>query len=161
MKLVSLRRRTVICLCPIFQMPQSSAPYVITIIKVNEDIRTAVMPEFWFYINITTNVGPFPTYFIIDHFISINYCKYRLILLPPHNSPRISHVCCYFCRKIRGWNGFQKHTVNTTGSNPKRYTRACSESVLNSVQSSEPRQQSNYSDWDTGWTIDDLFFFFF
>lgn len=55
----------------------------------------------------TTNVGPFATYFVIDHFMAINYLKYRLMLLPHHNSARVSHVCCYFYTRTRGWNGCQ------------------------------------------------------
>jgi len=55
----------------------------------------------------TTNVGPSPTYFVIDHFMAVNYPEYFLMLLPLHNSARVSHVCCYFYTKARGWNGCQ------------------------------------------------------
>ena len=83
--------------------------------------------------------------------------KYRLILLAPHNSARIIHVCCYLCRKTRGWNGFQSTKFILNDSNPKQDTWACSKFDLNSTQSSEPKQQNRYSDWDTGWRVDEFF----
>jgi len=64
--------------------------------------------NFALYKNITTtNVGSSPTYFVIDHFMAANYLKYWLMLLPLNNSARVSHVCCYFYKKTRGWNGCQ------------------------------------------------------